>query len=512
MVASSSVAIVRAAPVITAWVQLVDRSLDRRLWRHAMKSEVRTRRLIRIVKAVGRTSSGEDERGRAMSVADDQVVEQDQEPVQGLTASEIAMSISTTSQAINNWARRFPDFPAPISSRSGRPVYSVALVAAWLDSRRLPVKMRGELPAADQTYGERFRRAFALPPAQVEGPAPTARRPIGTQSSDKQDPWKRLFSSFQEDSSKDYQHDVTTFLAWLWVEYPSRWREVVQAASPFGASKELPGRATSLLLQNVDHRDWPAEEVLQWAVPESPNNPAPSWSAAKRRKYLIDLANALDVTLADHQPDTGEATSASGRVLLFDILLDRLAQGRQADRNRGRQGAPAWYFTPTGLAETVTEILAPGAGERVLDPCCGSGEFLAAAARHVARSTNTPIELYGVALDSRSQRSTLTKLAVQDLALEPKGNIRRMDVGGAPHERAKVVVSNPPFHTDRITVADLEGLGEWTYGTPAEHGIEFAWVQVVLRALDEGGRGALVMPFGATDPHHDQGRKAWKTC
>ncbi len=61
------------------------------------------------------------------------------------------------------------------------------------------------------------------------------------------------------DSSKDYQHDVTTFLAWLWVEYPSRWREVVQAASPFGASKELPGRATSLLLQNVDHRDWPAE-------------------------------------------------------------------------------------------------------------------------------------------------------------------------------------------------------------------------------------------------------------
>ncbi len=182
-------------------------------------------------------------------------------------------------------------------------------------------------------------------------------------------------------------------------------------------------------------------------------------------------------------------------MLLFDILLDRLAQGRQADRNRGRQGAPAWYFTPTGLAETVTEILAPGAGERVLDPCCALANF-SLPPRAMSREAPTRRSNLRRRLDSRSQRSTLTKLAVQDLALEPKGNIRRMDVGGAPHERAKVVVSNPPFHTDRITVADLEGLGEWTYGTPAEHGIEFAWVQVVLRALDEGGRGALVMPSG----------------
>jgi hypothetical protein len=66
----------------------------------------------------------------------------------------------------------------------------------------------------------------------------------------------------------------------------------------------------------------------------------------------------------------------------------------------------AQYFTPSELTRFIVEIINPSVGERVVDPCCGTGDFIVAAHRIAA-------EKYAVDISGRLTGYDLSEDAIQ---------------------------------------------------------------------------------------------------
>jgi len=70
-----------------------------------------------------------------------------------VTVSDLAAEFGFGRAAIGNWPRRYPDFPAPLTSVSCGHVaiYSLRQVRAWADGRRWPDPARKHNPGPPLT-------------------------------------------------------------------------------------------------------------------------------------------------------------------------------------------------------------------------------------------------------------------------------------------------------------------------------------------------------------------------
>ncbi|MEO3809441.1 N-6 DNA methylase [Sphaerisporangium sp. B11E5] len=57
------------------------------------------------------------------------------QPSAHVTAAEISRLAGVTRATVSNWRRRHPDFPAPVAGSDASPLYDLAAVRAWLESR-----------------------------------------------------------------------------------------------------------------------------------------------------------------------------------------------------------------------------------------------------------------------------------------------------------------------------------------------------------------------------------------
>jgi SAM-dependent methyltransferase len=166
-------------------------------------------------------------------------------------------------------------------------------------------------------------------------------------------------------------------------------------------------------------------------------------------------------------------------------LLD-VAREAVVAPDRRRLGA---HHTPPPVARRLVEIALEGitAGATVLDPACGGGTFLVAAAQH-----RPDVRLRGIDLDPLAVATT--RAALRSVGVV-EARIDRGDGLAAPWA-ADVVIGNPPF---------LSPLGADTAGTPAavamraELGAPYAdvaalFLLVALERVTPGGRVVLLQP------------------
>src|SRR5688500_12253630 len=106
-------------------------------------------------------------------------------------------------------------------------------------------------------------------------------------------------------------------------------------------------------------------------------------------------------------------------------------------KQRGAYPTPHWLVDLV-VAEAVTAP-APGAEVVVVDPACGDGRFLAAAARRVRALGGRPL-LVGVDIDAASLDAAADALAGEQVDLR-RGDAREQVWPG----RVDVVVGNPPY-------------------------------------------------------------------
>ncbi|KAA0930770.1 N-6 DNA methylase, partial [Streptomyces apricus] len=184
----------------------------------------------------------------------------------------------------------------------------------------------------------------------------------------------------------------------------------------------------------------------------------------------------------------GDLAAELGARKAYEFLL-----GRHLDAN------PRQYtLTPSGLAALMADLAGPAG--KVLDPACGTGALLRAAAalQDTGGTAGTgEQQLYGQ--DSAPELAALSALR---LALHTRAAVRtaaadtlREDAYGSL--RADAVLCHPPFNERNWGHDELAYDPRWEYGFPARTESELAWVQHALARLRDGGTAVLLMPPAA---------------
>lgn len=168
---------------------------------------------------------------------------------------------------------------------------------------------------------------------------------------------------------------------------------------------------------------------------------------------------------------------------IFDFLVERWlgAHVRQLSA------------TPEKLSELFIEIadLCVDAPVRtVLDPACGTGALLLAAARRWP-----PATVIGQDVDAVPAAVTAARLRFsgrdRPAAVEVTvGDSVRNGVSGG----ADVIVCSPPTNERAWAQAEPATDPRWIYGLPPRSESELAWIQVILGSLRPGGTGVVLLP------------------
>ena len=194
-----------------------------------------------------------------------------------------------------------------------------------------------------------------------------------------------------------------------------------------------------------------------------------------------------------------------------------------AEHRRGR----GQFFTPEQVVDFCVRVLNPVAGEKILDPACGTGGFISQAARHIAKNTaKQRRDTLFVGLDINPMVATTgeVRLALEDVdaghVIPQDGLADWPDVNRAISDRLgvntncegffDVIVTNPPFGTqgrirDEAVLSRFELGHKWQevdgrYArTPHVHPGQVPDLVFIERCLDflkPGGRMAIILPNG----------------
>lgn len=169
------------------------------------------------------------------------------------------------------------------------------------------------------------------------------------------------------------------------------------------------------------------------------------------------------------------------------------------------------YFTPDPVVALAVGIVDPAPGERILDPFCGSGHFLARCREH-ALARGGPPDLHGIEKSERMVRIALTDLLLHD---EGRAQLRHADaLAGFENYPAlqgafDVVVTNPPFGSVvRQEALAMLGRFELAQGRKSV-ALEVLGLERCLEFLRPGGRLAIVLPEGVLKNKNLRAVRRW---
>ncbi|MEU2659955.1 N-6 DNA methylase [Streptomyces sp. NPDC007325] len=153
--------------------------------------------------------------------------------------------------------------------------------------------------------------------------------------------------------------------------------------------------------------------------------------------------------------------------------------------------------TPPQLAGTMAAIAAELRGGadvgHVMDPACGVGNLLSAAARQWGAPTGTL--LTGVEVDPVLAGLARARLSLEfpDLRCEVvSGDTLRYPI--PLREPVDVILCNPPSNEREWGHGELATDQRWAYGQPPRTESELAWLQHILSELGEEGVAVVLLP------------------
>ncbi len=182
---------------------------------------------------------------------------------------------------------------------------------------------------------------------------------------------------------------------------------------------------------------------------------------------------------------------------LYEGLLEKNASEKKSGAGQ--------YFTPRPLIESMVALMQPAPEDVIQDPAAGTGGFLIAA-NHAIRTRFEPdgwteaqqkryrrSTFYGMEHVQDTHRLALMNLMLHGLESDPRGaGIRYGDTLSPEGEAlppATLILTNPPFGTKKG--GGLPTRTDFTFPTSNK---QLCFLQHVYRALEPGGRAAVVLP------------------
>jgi type I restriction enzyme M protein len=169
----------------------------------------------------------------------------------------------------------------------------------------------------------------------------------------------------------------------------------------------------------------------------------------------------------------------------------------------GKKGGE--FYTPSQVAQLLARILRAKPGDRVCDPCCGSGSLLIRACQQVKPGRDGLRDVMPFGQELNGATWALCKMNMFLHGLD-RARIERGDTIRSPEltdeqglMRFNVVVANPPFSLDKWGHEGAGGdrYGRFHRGVPPRTRGDWAFISHMIETLDKvDGRLGVVVPHG----------------
>jgi type I restriction enzyme M protein len=289
------------------------------------------------------------------------------------------------------------------------------------------------------------------------------------------------------------------------------WARPIDAKAPAtqtNTRRELTEQGTGKVLEFVNTKLIPDLKDLR----DKPD-------ASPRQMVIAEILSGVERVRIDTETNLLEVLDKVHEISQKDIdpkhvfALSQVYEGLLL--KMGEKGSDAGqFFTPREVIRSMVRVLAPKVGERVFDPCCGTGGFLAQTAEYmiaqVDEGTDLPKGMSKAAAKEiikhqtfygREKENLIYPIGLANLILhgidDPHiwhGNTLTGTTvydglyRGAPNF-FEVILTNPPFGGKE----NLKSITGFDYPTSAT---EVLFLQSVIRTLAPGGRCGIVMPEG----------------
>jgi len=304
-------------------------------------------------------------------------------------------------------------------------------------------------------------------------------------------------------------HDYTPSISapYRWTD----WARPIDAKAPASDTnkrRELTEQGAGKLLEFVNTKLIPHLKSLR-------NKP----DAAPRQKVIAEILSGVERVRIDTETNLLEVLDKVHDISNKDIdpthvfALSQVYEGLLL--KMGEKGSDAGqFFTPREVIRAMVRALDPKVGERVFDPCAGTGGFLAQSAEYMVKKVDAGDDLpkdtsQAAAKEiikhqtffGREKENLIYPIGLANLILhgidDPHiwhGNaLTGNEVYGGLFQGApsayEVVLTNPPFGGKENT----KSITGFDYPTSAT---EVLFLQYIIRTLAPRGRCGIVMPEG----------------
>lgn len=182
---------------------------------------------------------------------------------------------------------------------------------------------------------------------------------------------------------------------------------------------------------------------------------------------------------------------------LFNDIYEQLLQSLQSAGNSGE------YYTPRAVTQFIVDMINPKIGEKVLDPACGTGGFLACTIEHLKKQIQTTEEgeslncnILGIEKKPLPHQLCTTNMILH--GIDTPINIRRDNTLSkpinniSPADRVDCIVTNPPF--GGIEEEGIESNFPSSFRTRETADLFLVYI---MKMLKPQGRAGVVLPDGS---------------
>jgi type I restriction enzyme M protein len=183
------------------------------------------------------------------------------------------------------------------------------------------------------------------------------------------------------------------------------------------------------------------------------------------------------------------------------------------------RGGEGQFFTPRNIVQMMVDILQPQEGEKIIDPACGSGGFIAHIVKYFIYKNISKHQVFGMDKDfflSRLAKIYLTILGENEYHIYCENSLERPAVWKDETKRHiqlnsfDVILTNPPFGA-KIPVVGGDLLKQFELGhywkkqkaswlltteLRDKQPPQILFIERVIQLLKEGGRAGIVLPEG----------------
>lgn len=163
------------------------------------------------------------------------------------------------------------------------------------------------------------------------------------------------------------------------------------------------------------------------------------------------------------------------------------------------------FYTPRSVVHLLGLMLDPHEGETIYDPACGTGGMLLECVHHLKENNEDyrTLRLFGQEKNLTSSsiaRMNMFLHGIEDFQIVRGDTLRNPAFFEADGLKTfDCVIANPPFSLKEWG-ADLwvnDPYGRNIAGVPPKGNGDMAWVQHMIKSMNESGRMTVVLPHGA---------------